>query len=151
MGIKNKVVIYTNIRNLFAMTVIKHPPQGAIVRVDLNDGFRPPEMVKRRPCIVLSPPILGRAQLCTIVPLSTTAPNPVHNHHLEITFTPPLPAPYESRRMWVKADIVLTVAFHRLRLMFVKSENGRSIYDRRVLDPLIFAQVQNCVRAGLGL
>ncbi|WP_366938186.1 type II toxin-antitoxin system PemK/MazF family toxin [uncultured Brevundimonas sp.] len=67
------------------MTVIAHPQPGTIVRVDLNDGFRPPEMVKRRPCIVLSPPIRDRKQLCTVVPLSTTPPRQIQDHHLEGT------------------------------------------------------------------
>ena len=133
------------------MTVITHPTPGTIVRVDLNDGFRPPEMVKRRPCIILSPPLPNRAQLCTVVPLSTTPPNRLYPHHLELLLDPPLPPPYDSPRMWVKADIVLTVAFHRLRLLLANSNGGQRVYDVRVLEPEIFRRVQDCVRAGLGL
>lgn len=133
------------------MTVKIHPQPGTIVRVDLSEGFRPPEMVKRRPCIVLSPPIWGRAQMCTIVPLSTKDPDPVHPHHLKIRLDPPLPAPYDSPEMWVKGDIVLTVAFHRLRLLFTSKNNGKREYDVRVLDHETFEQVRHCVRHGLGL
>lgn len=133
------------------MTVISHPQPGTIVRVDLNDGFRPPEMVKRRPCIVLSPQLRDRKQLCTVVPLSTTPPRHMHDHHLEIVLDPPLPPPYAEPRMWVKADIVLTVAFHRLRLLFSHKEGGQRVYDVRVLDDDTFGRVQACVRAGLGL
>lgn len=133
------------------MTVVSHPVPGTIVRVDLSQGFKPPEMVKRRPVIVLSPPIAGRQQLCTVVPLSTTAPRRVMPHHLEIEFDPPLPHPYASPTAWVKGDIVLTVAFHRLRLLFDGKADGQRTYDVRVLDPAVFAQVQRCVRAGLGL
>ncbi|MFN3512724.1 MAG: type II toxin-antitoxin system PemK/MazF family toxin [Phenylobacterium sp.] len=133
------------------MTVVIHPQPGTIVRVDLNDGFRPPEMVKRRPCIVLSPPLPGRPQLCTIVPLSTTPPNPAGAHHMQIEFDPPLPHPYIEPRMWVKADVVLTVAFHRLRLLFSRWDQGQRVYDVRVLDPQVFEDVKACVRAGLGL
>ena len=133
------------------MTVIAHPQPGTIVRVDLNEGFRPPEMIKRRPCIVLSPPLADRPQLCTIVPLSTTPPRRMHAHHLEIELDPPLPHPYGNRRMWVKADVVLTVAFHRLRLLFSHTEAGQRVYDVRVLDAQTFRDVQACVRAGLGL
>jgi mRNA interferase MazF len=133
------------------MTVVIHPQPGTIVRVDLNEGFRPPEMVKRRPCIVLSPPLPGRDRLCTIVPLSTSRPSFVHAHHLEISFEPLLPRPYDSSRMWVKADIVLTVAFHRLRLLFSGWEDGQRVYDVRVLSPDVMVQVRDCVRAGLGL
>jgi mRNA interferase MazF len=48
------------------MGLLIHPRPGTIVRVDLNDGFRPPEMIKRRPAIVLSPEIAGR-DLCTVL------------------------------------------------------------------------------------
>ena len=133
------------------MTVTIHPLPGTIVRVDLSEGFRPPEMVKRRPAIVLSPPILGRQLLCTIVPLSTTAPNPALPHHMRITLDPPLPHPYSSPTMWVKGDIVLTVAFHRLRLLFEGHDQGQCVYDIRVLDPATLQNVRSCVRAGLGL
>jgi mRNA interferase MazF len=53
------------------MTVVAHPVPGTIVRVDLSQGFREPEMCKRRPAVVLSPPLPGRNFLCTIVPFST--------------------------------------------------------------------------------
>lgn len=133
------------------MTVVSHPVPGTIVRVDLSQGFRAPEMIKRRPAIVLSPPIPGRPFLCTIVPLSTSVPNPVLPHHLQITLNPALPAPYNDPIMWVKADMVLTVAFHRLRLLFSGWNGGQRVYDVRVLDAATMADVRDCVRAGLGL
>lgn len=133
------------------MTVVRHPQPGTIVRVDLNDGFRPPEMVKRRPCIVLSPPIPSRLQLCSIVPLSTSPPRPILGHHMEIELGPPLPHPYDSPRMWVKGDIVLTVAFHRLRLLSSGRDQGQRVYDVRVLDAETMERVRDCVRLGLGL
>ena len=107
---------------------------GTIVRVDLNDGFRPPEMVKRRPAVVLSPAIRGRPLLCTIVPLSTTPPRTVLDHHLRLVLWPRLPAPYDSAEMWLKGDIVLTVGFARLRYLFRGWKDGERDYDLRVLD-----------------
>ncbi len=133
------------------MTVVSHPIPGTIVRVDLGEGFRPPEMGKRRPAIILSPEIVGRPLMCAIVPLSTTPPRPVLPHHMVIELSPPLPHPYSNPRMWLKGDIVLTVAFHRLRLLFSRFESGQRIYDVRVLDRNVFAKVQQCVRSGLGL
>jgi uncharacterized protein YifN (PemK superfamily) len=130
------------------MTVVSHPVPGTIVRVDLSQGFRPPEMVKRRPVVVLSPPIKGRQQLCTVVPLSTTAPNTVLSHHMQITVDPPLPHPYSSPTMWLKGDIVLTVAFHRLRLLSDGKQQGQRVYDVRVLDSEVFEKIKACVRAG---
>ena len=133
------------------MTVVSHPQPGTIVRVDLAEGFRAPEIGKRRPAIVLSPPIPGRPLMCTVVPLSTSPPKPRLPHHLLIELDPPLPYPYDSPEMWVKGDIVLTVAFHRLRLLFSRFDAGQRVYDVRVLDDEVFQQVQCCVRAGLGL
>ena len=133
------------------MTVVTHPLQGTIVRADLSQGFRPPEMGKRRPVVILSPQIPDRPLLCSVVPLSTTPPNPVLPHHMQITFDPPLPHPYGSPTVWLKGDIVLTIAFHRLRLLFDRWNGGQRVYDVRVLDPGIFGQVQECVRRGLGL
>jgi len=133
------------------MTVVSHPLPGTIVRVDLNQGFKPPEMVKRRPAVVLSPPIKGRQQLCTVVPLSTTPPWTVMAHHMEISFDPLLPFPYASSTAWLKGDIVLTVAFHRLRLLFDRKQAGQRVYDVRVLPPDVFERVRDCVRAGIGL
>ncbi len=133
------------------MTVTSHPQPGTIVRVDLSQGFKKPEIGKRRPAVILSPPIPGRPLLCAIVPLSTTAPTLILPHHMQITFDPPLPFPYEEPTVWLKGDVVLTVAFHRLRLLFSRWNGGQRVYDVRVLDPATFARVQQCVRSGLGL
>jgi hypothetical protein len=53
--------------------------------------------------------------------------------------------------MWVKGDIVLTVAFHRLRLLFAGWNGGQRVYDVRVLDEQTMENVRDCVRAGIGL
>jgi mRNA interferase MazF len=53
--------------------------------------------------------------------------------------------------MWVKGDIVLTVAFHRLRLIFSGWNSGQRVYDVRVLDAETLEKVRVCVRNGLGL
>ena len=70
---------------------------------------------------------------------------------MEISFNPVLPKPYIAPKMWVKADIVLTVAFHRLRLLFSEWEDGQRVYDVRVLEPEVMERVRECVRVGLGL
>lgn len=133
------------------MTVAEHPVPGTIVRVDLSEGFRPPEIGKRRPAVVLSPALPGRGLMCAIVPLSTTAPKRIAPHHMKLMFEPVLPEPYAAPSMWLKGDIVLTVAFHRLRYLFARWEGGQRIYDVRVLAPDVMDQVRNCVRSGLGL
>ena len=135
----------------FYMTVSIHPQPGTIVIVDLNQGFRKPEMVKKRPAIIISALIPKRPTLCTIVPLSTTPPNPPMDHHCELHLDPPLPHPYVSPTMWVKADMVLTVAFHRLRLPFAGWDQGQRAYDIRVISEDELQRVKDCVRSALGL
>lgn len=89
--------------------------------------------------------------MCTIVPLSTKDPKTVRDYHMKLKFDPLLPEPYDSPEMWVKGDIVLTVAFHRLRLLFSGWNSGQRVYDVRVLDAETLEKVKVCVRNGLGL
>ena len=70
---------------------------------------------------------------------------------MQITFDPPLPEPYTQPTAWVKADMVQTVAFRRLRLLFSGWDQGQCVYDVRVLDAATLERVRDCVRAGLGL
>ncbi|WP_293675629.1 type II toxin-antitoxin system PemK/MazF family toxin, partial [Thiolapillus sp.] len=101
------------------MPIQIHPEQGTIVICDFK-GFVPPEMVKRRPAVVISPRLRRRQHLCTVVPLSTTPPNPVAAYHHKFTLDPVLPKPYNSKIQWVKADMLYTVSFDRLYLPFEK-------------------------------
>jgi len=54
--------------------------------------------------------------------------------------------------MWAKCDMVQTVAFHRLRLLYAgKDWNGERMYDIRVLERDEMDEIRVCVRAALGL
>ena len=99
-----------------------HPKRGTIVAANFDQGFRKPEMVKRRLCVVLSPPIRNRAGLCTVVPLSTTAPDPVMAYHYELDIPFQLPkywgrniggtGPDGSRRIWsVRWGFIALICF----------------------------------------
>lgn len=128
-----------------------HPEPGTIVICDFR-GFVAPEMVKRRPAIVVSPRLRNRGRLCSIVPLSTTAPPTVAAYHFKLHVDPPLPAPYDSRFHWVKADMVYTVSFDRLDVMHAgKDASGKRIDDIRVIDKADFTKIQECILQGLGL
>lgn len=134
------------------MGILYHPQVGTILRVDLNEGFRIPEMRKRRPAIVLSPALDGRDQLCTIVPLSTTEPRPLQQYNCILDLDPPLPFPYEHKRMWVKADMIMCVAFHRLKLLERgKDAGGERIYDVRVLSEEKMDEIRECIKHSLGM
>ena len=57
------------------MSIKLHPDQGEVLICDFS-GTVPPEIYKRRPVVVLTPGLRRVNRLLTVVPLSTTAPNP---------------------------------------------------------------------------
>ena len=133
------------------MAIHYHPEQGTILICDFV-GLKSPEMVKRRPVVVVSPRSRSKTGLCTIVPCSTTEPLPLLPYHHKLYLTPQLPKPYDSHSCWVKADMIYTVSFDRLSLPHNgKDAAGKRIYDIRVLDKLELAQIQQCMLISLGL
>lgn len=134
------------------MPIKEHPVQGSIITCNFNDGFKNPEMDKKRPVIVLSPKIRNRHHLCTVVPLSTTAPNPVMPYHAQINVRPLLPKWYDSDNLWIKGDMVNAVGFHRLDFIrFGKDKNGKRLYYFDTLSNEQMKTVRKCVLHGLGL
>jgi len=133
------------------MPIPIYPEQGTIVICDFK-GFVSPEMVKRRPALVISPRLRNRQRLCTVIPLSTTEPRPIEAYHHRLHVDPVLPHPYTNKSQWVKADMVYTVSFDRLSLPFKKKDDvGKRIYDVRVIDKSDLLKVQQCMLHGLGL
>jgi uncharacterized protein YifN (PemK superfamily) len=128
-----------------------HPGQGTILICDF-DGMKPPEMVKRRPVVVVSPRLRKREGLCAIVPLSSTEPKDVAPYHFKLHVTPPLPEPYSNTFHWVKADMIYTVGFSRLFMPFDgKDDSGKRRYDIRVIDKADLIKIQGCILHSLGL
>lgn len=128
-----------------------HPEPGTILICDYT-GFREPEMVKRRPVILVSPRLKHQDDLATIVPLSTTAPGRVHDFHYELELEAPLPAPFDSPTMWVKADMLATVAFHRLDLVRdVRGADGKRKYLTQKIIGEQLRCVYRCVLSAIGL
>lgn len=132
---------------------IQFPPSpGDILICDFTTGFRPPEMVKRRPVLVVSPRLRHRDGLCTVVPLSTTVPRrPVaYQCEIDLPFAPP--PPFQAARVWAKADMLATVAYGRLDLMRSQRQaNGKRQYLRIRIQPAELAKVEACIRVALGL
>ncbi|MGE7418395.1 type II toxin-antitoxin system PemK/MazF family toxin [Methylobacterium tarhaniae] len=119
---------------------------------DFNVGFKVPEMVKRRPCVVISPKIAARPGLCTVVALSTDAPDPVMPYHKQINLRPQLPEPWDSDGVWVKGDRVNTVAFHRLDFIRTgKSATGNRTYLYTPLDGETIKIIRGYVLKAMGL
>jgi uncharacterized protein YifN (PemK superfamily) len=134
------------------MAIQYHPARGTIVAVDFRQGFRVPEMVKRRLCVVISPPIEARAGLCTVVPLSTSAPDPVQSYHYHFEIPFQIPQPWGNQPRWAKCDMVSAVGFHRIVLIRLgKAPTGARQYQLNTLSNLHLRNISNCVLAGLGL
>lgn len=134
------------------MPLVYHPKTGTIVICDYNTGFLPAEMAKRRLALVVSPEFKKRNGLCTIVPFSTTEPNPIMPYHYLLCLNPTLPPPYNSTHQWVKADMLATVSFKRLTLPFAgKGPDGKRQYIKHVIRGHDFESIQRCILNAIGL
>ena len=134
------------------MPIKEHPLMGTIVMCDFNSGFREPEMVKRRPVVVISPKIGGRPGLCTVVALSQTPPAPVMPYHCQIDIDPALPAPLSSKGVWVKGDMVNAVGLYRLDLIRLEKDfRGKRQYRYDALSADHLKKIRECVLKALGM
>ena len=132
------------------MALTYHPAPATIVICDFGYGFRVPEMVKKRPAIVVSPQMQGRPRLCTVVPISSEAPHRPAPYHVHLEHLR-LPPPYEDGPNWVKADMVFAVSFDRLDLFRSDRVDGRRSYKNISVEALDFKRIRCAILAGLGL
>lgn len=134
------------------MAIREHPATGTILMCDYDTGFRSPEMVKRRPVVVISPRIVARPGLCTVVPLSTTAPDPVMQYHCQIDLPAVMPTWMDKIGVWVKADMVAAVALHRLDFIRIgKGAGGARIYAYETVSRDSIKKIRQSVLCGVGL
>jgi uncharacterized protein YifN (PemK superfamily) len=128
-----------------------NPVAGTILLCDYT-GSIPPEMLKRRPVVVVSPSFKGRYRLATVVALSTTAPNQIAAYHYELAMNLPLPGRWNAARMWVKGDMLLAASFDRLdRFMVGKTAAGVRTYQSFQVPAGTLPDIQKAVLNGLGL
>ena len=123
---------------------LKFQPKPGMVLICDFRGFEPPEMVKRRPVVVLASNPRNQ-RLVTVVPLSTSPPQ--HRqiwHHL---IAGPLQPLSDNRVIWAKCDMVYTIS--TVRLFRVRSSDGE--YARLRVDAADFTEIVRSVLAGLGL
>ena len=127
------------------------PEQGSVLICDFK-GFNEPEMTKRRPVVVISPRRKHSPRLCTIVPLSTTAPRPVEKFHVQLKFEPSLPEPYDRGDCWAKCDMIYQVSFERLSLpCYGKLTNGDRMYYQLPVGAEKLQEIRQAVAFALGL
>lgn len=134
------------------MALTYYPRVGEILLCDYATGFVAPEMVKRRPVVVVSPRLRRRSELVAVVPLSTSEPVPQEAHHCRVELQRPLPAPFDSPVMWGKCDMVATVSRARLdrfRLGRKSGHGARKFVSGQLEDDQIHA-IRIAVLCGLG-
>lgn len=134
------------------MALAEHPAPGIILMCDYQTGFVKPEMVKRRQVVVISPKIAARVGLCTVVPLSTTAPDPVMQYNCQIDLPDQLPSWMDKKNVWVKADMVAAVSFARLDFIRLsKDKQGKREYCYTTISDENLKKIRRAVLCGMGL
>jgi uncharacterized protein YifN (PemK superfamily) len=128
------------------------PYPGSILRCDFQ-GFKEPEMVKPRPVVVISarPERVSR-RTCIIVPLSTSAPDPIQQYHLEVSLPGALLPKDIQKQCWVKGDMIYAVSLDRLDLYRVgrDTEGKRAYYYNRFDNKSLF-EIRKAVAHAIGL
>lgn len=84
------------------MALTFHPKPGVVLVCDFA-GYVAPEMIKRRPVVVVSPAHLRRPNLLAVVPLSTTPPDPIAPYHYRLSGNP-VPGS-DATEVWAKCDM----------------------------------------------
>lgn len=95
------------------MTLPYHPRPGEILICDFDGAARGAEMVKRRPVIVVSSRESHARRLCTVVPISTTAPGNLQSWHVRLQSLT-VTGWQTDCDCWAKCDMLCTVSFERL-------------------------------------
>jgi len=104
------------------MTLNFQPKAGSVVYCDY-DGFVVPEMIKKRPVIVISKH-RHNSKLLTIVPISSTQPDRILDHHIEMDEKFCLEF-LSRKKSWVKCDMINVVSISRLNLVRDKKSGIR--------------------------
>jgi uncharacterized protein YifN (PemK superfamily) len=112
------------------MPLLYHPNVGDVLICEFPACLRAPEMIKKRPAIVVTREHSGRARLCTVVPLSTTTPDVPRPYHVRIG-EENLPKSLRSQHHWAKCDMLYTFCIDRLDRVRAGRDRrtGRRVYE----------------------
>ena len=131
------------------MSLPFQPKPRTVVYCDFS-GYIAPEIIKRRPVIVLAAH-KRNSRLVAVVPLSTTRPDPVEAHHYRLLRNP---LPDRSvAEVWAKCDLVAVVSTERLDLIRTgrRLANGRREFLEVRIGLDQFDSIRRGVAAALGL
>jgi uncharacterized protein YifN (PemK superfamily) len=127
------------------MPLLYQPKEGSVLICDFR-GYEVPEMVKIRPVVVIRKH-RSNSLLVTVVPLSTTAPDHMLEHHLELHSHLQGASPV----CWAKCDMIATVSLSRLDRIKRRDRQGKRVYVISQLDTDEFYAIKVAVRKALGL
>ena len=133
------------------MALQYHPGVGEVLMCDFSEGFKPPEITKKRPVVVLSPRRRRAPGLYTVVPLSTSRPYHVEPYH-HLLDARGFPQRLAENENWAKCDLLYTVSLDRLdRIYAGRQPNGKRIYLGARVTPVDLEAIRQCVLSGLGI
>jgi uncharacterized protein YifN (PemK superfamily) len=123
-----------------------HPKVGDVLICDFPACLREPEMIKKRPAIVVTREHHGRGRLCTVVPLSTTAPASPRPYHVQIG-EGGLPTSLRSRHHWAKCDMLYTFCIDRLDRVRAgrDRQTGERLYETGRVTIEELARIQSAI------
>lgn len=118
-----------------------HPKKGGVLICDFS-GNIVPEIVKKRPVVILTSRLPYRDGLATVVPLSTTPPK------YKVPYVVELSKNYLGNNvtMYAKCDLLCSVSFQRLDRIKV----GYRKYDTPKMNDDDFSNVIKGVKLALG-
>ena len=118
MGLRPKAAWYDN-----ELRMLKFQPKiGSVIYCDYS-GFIVPEIIKKRPVIVVSKH-KHNSQLLSVVPISTVQPKRIFDYHVEMDLQ--FCTLYLSgKRSWIKCDMFNVVSLQRLHLVRDKKSSLR--------------------------
>lgn len=119
------------------------PKPGTIVMCDFSTGFIVPEMVKKRPAVVIRKSKTN-SKLVTIVPISQTEPEEITDVHVEII------SPLDREKAWVKCDMITSVSIDRLDRFRVRRARTTT-WETSNLEDHKFQSVKKSVANYLGI
>lgn len=120
------------------------PKPGHILVCDFSIGFRPPEVIKRRPVIVVSSKAYHEARQCIVVVVSSRKPQKVQPYHLQLE--PGFIPNSKYTDAWVKCDLIHHVSYDRLDRFRV----NRATYVAPILPKEKLTHIRACIMHAIG-
>ncbi len=122
------------------MAILFYPAPGTVLICDFDTGFVSPEMTKKRRVVIVSPKA-GNKHICSVVPLSTSEPYTILEHHYALP-AGEYPFLHPTKTVWAKCDMVTCVSRERLDRIKVKGK-----YKSFSLNKDDFQNIKNALAA----